>query len=148
MSYDPHDYDASISRAVQVGPQEIRRETSTYMTDRDAEKMCTLFADGLDAGVGYARILDFMDRQKLDPKLIARLRHAVLETGDRLGEAFARFGILDGPSRKLILVAEEQGTLPQTFKENRGLYDWRMRVDFVLPDEKRDTQQAAQGGSR
>lgn len=127
MSHDYHQHDASVSQAAQVGGGEIKRETSTYMTDKDAEKLCTLFADGLDAGVGYARILDFMDRQKLDPKLIKRLRHSVLEMGDRLGEAFARFGILDGPTRKLILVAEEQGTLPRTFKEQAKFYARRYK---------------------
>lgn len=128
MSHDYYDYDASISQAAQVGqppPRAVRREQSTWMTDRDAEKMCTLFADGLSAGIGYSRILDFMERQKLDIKLIDRLRLAVLEHGDQLGEAFARFGVLDGPSRKLILVAEEQGTLPQTFKEQAKFFGRR-----------------------
>ncbi len=130
MSHDYYDYSASVSQASQVGqepPRAVRRESSTWMTDRDAEKMCTLFADGLSAGIGYSRILDFMERQRLDAKLIDRLRLSVLEHGDQLGEAFARFGVLDGPSRKLILVAEEQGTLPQTFKEQSNFYGRRYK---------------------
>lgn len=130
MSSDYYDYSASLSHASQVGqgaPQPVRKEQSTWMTDRDAEKMCSLFADGLSAGIGYSRILDFMERQKLDGKLIDRLRLSVLEHGDQLGEAFARFGVLDGPSRKLILVAEEQGTLPQTFKEQSNFYGRRFK---------------------
>ena len=95
------------------------------MTDLDAEKMCTLFADGLSAGIGYSRILDFMERQKLDARLIDRLRLSVLEHGDQLGDAFTRYGVLDEPSRKLILVAEEQGTLPQTFKEQAQFFGRR-----------------------
>lgn len=131
MSHDYYDYDASVSENVQVGAggggqyRAVVREQSTYMTDRDAEKMCTLFADGLSAGVGYARILDFMERQRLDPKMVQRMRYSVLELGDRLGEAFARFGILDAPSRKLILVAEEQGALPITFKEQARFFGRR-----------------------
>lgn len=127
MSPDIYDYDASISEAAQVGdgPKAVIREQSTYMTDRDAEKMCALFADGLDAGIGYARILDFIERQKLDAKMVQRMRHAVLELGDRLGESFARFGILDAASRKLILVAEEQGALPETFKEQSRYFGRR-----------------------
>lgn len=105
----------------------VVREMSTYMTDRDAEKMCQLFADGLRSGVGYARILDFMERQHIDTKMTARLRTAVLEYGDRLGEAFARFGVLDAPTRKLVLVAEEQGSLPATFTEQAKIYGARYK---------------------
>lgn len=134
MSQDIYDYDASLSENVQVGgSQPVVKEQSTYMTDRDAEKMCTLFADGLEAGIGYARILDFMERQKLDLKMVARMRHSVLELGDQLGEAFARFGILDASSRKLILVAEEQGALPETFREQAKFYGrrWERRKEFA-----------------
>lgn len=127
MSQDYYDNDASVSEIAQVAPRAVVREQSTYMTDQDAQKVCTLFGDGLSAGIGYARILDFMERQKLDKKMIQRMRYSVLELGDRLGEAFARFGILDGPTRKLILVAEEQGTLPRTFKEQAKFYGKRYK---------------------
>jgi type IV pilus assembly protein PilC len=57
-----------------------------------------------------------------------------LELGDQLGEAFARFGILDASSRKLILVAEEQGALPETFREQSKFYGrrWTRRKEFVF----------------
>ncbi len=97
------------------------------MTDAGSEKFCRLFADGLRSGVCYARIFDFMERQKLDPKMTARLRVAVLEKGDKLGEAFARFGILDAPTRKLVLVGEEQGALPDTFREQAKMFGERVR---------------------
>ena len=133
MNYE-HDHDASLSMNAQVGgaggggqQRAVVREQSTYMTDQDAEKLCSLFADGLSAGIGYARILDFMERQKLDPKMIQRMRYSVLELGDRLGEAFARFGILDAASRKLILVAEDQGVLPDTFKEQAKFFGRRLK---------------------
>ncbi len=105
----------------------VIREMSTYMTDRDAEKVCQLFADGLSSGVGYSRIFDFMDRQRIDSKMTQRLRIAVLEYGDKLGEAFARFGVLDAPMRKLVLVAEEQGALPETFAGQAKLYAARYK---------------------
>lgn len=126
MNQQIYDYDASLSQSVQ-GKQQgpVVREQSTYMTDKDAEKMCSLFADGLDSGIGYARILDFMERQKLDSKMIQRMRYSVLELGDQLGEAFARFGVLDPASRKLILVAEEQGALPETFREQAKMFGQR-----------------------
>lgn len=108
-------------------PRAVVRELSTYMTDADSEKFCRLFADGLRSGVGYARIFDFMERQKLDSKMTARLRVAVLEKGDKLGEAFARFGILDAPTRKLVLVGEEQGALPDTFREQAKMFGERVR---------------------
>lgn len=105
----------------------VVRELSTYMTDADSEKVCRLFADGLKSGVGYAKIFDFMERQKIDTKMTNRLRVALLEYGDKLGEAFARFGILDAPSRKLILVSEEQGELPETFKTLARAYADRLK---------------------
>lgn len=121
-------YDAPQSPNSQGSqPAAVVRELSTYMTDRDAEKFCQLFADGLRSGIGYARILDFMERQRLDPKMTARLRSAVLEHGDQLGEAFARFGILDAPARKLVLVGEEQGALPETFAEQSRVYGMRYK---------------------
>jgi type IV pilus assembly protein PilC len=39
-----------------------------------------------------------------------------------LGEAFARYGILDPASRKLVLVAEQQGKLPGTFRQLAQIY--------------------------
>jgi len=105
----------------------VVRELSTYMTDADSEKFCRLFADGLRSGIGYAKIFDFMERQKLDPKMTARLRIALLEYGDKLGEAFARFGLLDAPARKLVLVSEEQGALPDTFRAQARVYGDRLK---------------------
>lgn len=93
------------------------KESSTFMTDSEAEKMCKLFADGLEAGIGYDRIFEFMSRQGLGDGMIAKLRLAVIEYGDQLGEAFTRLGLLDAVSRKMILVAEEQGELVPTFRE-------------------------------
>ena len=130
-----YDYDAPVSEESQVyAPKQLTKERSTYMTDLDAEKMCKLFADGLDAGIGYAKIFDFMERQKLDATLVDRLRYAVLEFGDQLGEAFTRLGILDPVSRKVILVAEEQGELVHTFKEQSRMYGerYRRRKEFVF----------------
>lgn len=124
-------YDAPPPHESQAFPppqgSAVVREMSTYMTDRDAEKVCQLFADGLRSGVGYSRILDFMERQKIDGKMTQRLRVAVLEYGDKLGEAFARFGVLDAPTRKLVLVAEEQGSLPDTFAEQARSYGARYK---------------------
>lgn len=93
------------------------KESSTFMTDSEAEKMCKLFADGLESGIGYDRIFEFMSRQGLGDAMIAKLRSAVIEYGDQLGEAFTRLGLLDAVSRKMILVAEEQGELVPTFRE-------------------------------
>lgn len=119
--------EANPSMQSGAAPRPVVRELSTYMTDADSEKFCRLFADGLRSGVGYARIFDFMERQKLDSKMTARLRVAVLEHGDKLGEAFARFGILDAPTRKLVLVGEEQGALPDTFREQAKMFGERVR---------------------
>ncbi len=106
------------------------KERSTYMTDVEAEKMCKLFADGLDSGIGYDRIFEFMERQKFDKKLITQLRSSIVDYGDQLGEAFTRLGLLDAVSRKVLLVAEEQGELVPTFREqgrNFGARDKRRR---------------------
>ena len=125
--YDaPPPHEPQAMHAPQGGGAVVR-EMSTYMTDRDAEKVCQLFADGLRSGVGYSRILDFMERQKIDGKMTQRLRVAVLEYGDKLGEAFARFGVMDAPMRKLVLVAEEQGSLPDTFAEQARIYGARYK---------------------
>lgn len=121
-------YDASPSPNSQGSePGIVAQELSTYMTDQDAQKFCQLFSDGLSSGIGYSRILEFMERQNLDPKMTSRLRAAVIEHGDQLGEAFARFGILDAPARKLVLVAEEQGALPETFSEQARVYGQRYK---------------------
>lgn len=94
----------------------VVKEQSTFLTDSEASTLCALFADGLDSGMGYIRIIDMLQRQDFDDKVIDRLRNALIEEGNMLGEAFARFGILDATSRKLLLIAEEQGTLPSTFR--------------------------------
>jgi type IV pilus assembly protein PilC len=111
----------------------IRQERATYMTDSEAGIFCQVFADALSAGMGYARIFDFIEG-KVSPGILLRLREAVLTNGDQLGEAFAKNGILEPAARKLILVAEEQGELPHTFtalsRAFRDRYD-RIRR-FVL----------------
>ncbi|WP_168210492.1 type II secretion system F family protein [Persicimonas caeni] len=95
------------------------------MTDPQAEQFCQTFADGLESGIGYARILDILARQDFDKKTIGRLREALLERGDLLGEALARYGLLDPNARKLILVAEEQGVLPESFAQLGRIYGKR-----------------------
>lgn len=128
MAGQHHSYDASgMDESQGSYDKPVVREYSTYITDSDAAKMCQLFADGLETGAGYARIFDFMERQKLDGKMITRLRYAVLDQGDRLGEAFARLGLLDAPARKLVLVAEEQAALPSTFKQLGRIYNDRLK---------------------
>jgi len=121
--HDPHAYDASVSYHAQVEEQTVVREASTPLPDDEAAKLCQLFAESLQSGLGYERIFSFMERQKFDKKVIGRLRYAVTERGDRLGEAFARIGLLDAPARKLILVAEEQGALPETFRQLGRVYE-------------------------
>lgn len=125
----PH-HDARESGAPQdpnARPDAVRREGSTYMTDPQATQLCQTFADGLESGIGYSRILDILSRQGFDRRTIGRLREALLERGDLLGEALARYGILDPSARKLILVAEEQGVLPQTFKQLSKIYSKRYK---------------------
>jgi type IV pilus assembly protein PilC len=95
------------------------------MTDPQAEQFCQTFADGLESGIGYSRILDILARQDFDKKTVGRLREALLERGDRLGEALARYGILEPSARKLILVAEEQGVLPESFLQLSLVYGKR-----------------------
>ncbi len=111
----------------------IVREESTYLTDERAAAFCSLFADGLDSGMGYTRILDMLERQNFDDHVVTRLRQALQDDGNRLGEAFARFGVLDPTARNLILVAERQGTLPSTFQDLASHYSKRheRRKKFV-----------------
>lgn len=105
----------------------IVRESSTYLTDSEASSVCTLFGDGLESGMSYARIVDMLERQGYEKKIVLRLRKALMEQGDMLGEAFARFGLLDATARKLIYVAEQQGKLPETFKNLGQFYEARHR---------------------
>lgn len=111
----------------------IVREATLRMTDPEADALCALFADGLESGLGYTRIIDMLERQDVDDKIVGRLRQALLEDGDTLGEAFARFGLLDATARKLVRVAEQQGTLPRTFHQLSEHYARRheRRRDFV-----------------
>ncbi len=111
------------SNANSRGP--VVRERSTYMTDSDAQSLCQSFADGLGSGLSYARILDILERQEHDKRVLDRLRNALLHHGDMLGEAFARYGILDPSARKLVLVSEQQGELPGTFKQLAKIYGQR-----------------------
>lgn len=116
---------ANFSSPLADGRGPVVRERSTYMTDSDAQALCLLFADGLGSGVGYARILSMLERQGGDKRVLNRLRTALLEHGDMLGEAFARYGILDTSARKLILVSEQQGELPGTFRQLAKIYGQR-----------------------
>lgn len=100
----------------------VHRESSTYMTDQQAAQFCEVFAQGLETGLSYARILKFLERKGLGAKLVGDLRAALLEDGLRLSEAFARYGILDSSARKLIFVAEDQGTLPKVFTQQIEVY--------------------------
>ncbi|RDV38157.1 hypothetical protein DV096_10105 [Bradymonadaceae bacterium TMQ3] len=105
----------------------VVRESSTYLTDAEAASLCTIFFEGLESGMSYARIIDMMERQGYDGKMVTRMRHSLMERGDMLGEAFARYGLLDATARKLILVAEEQGKLPRTFRHLAKHYGKRAR---------------------
>lgn len=112
----------------------VVREEATPLSDSQAAALCALFGDGLESGMGYSRILEMMERQDFDEKLVGRLRQALQEDGARLGEAFARYGLLDPTARKLILVAEQQGTLPSTFHDLHTHYSkrWERRKKFVF----------------
>lgn len=105
-----------------TGREAIYRESSTYMTDPQAQKFCEVFAEGLDSGIGYARIMTFLERKGFDGEIINKLQRALLEDGMQLGAALARHGILDPAARKLVLVAEDQGTLPQAFRTQIPIY--------------------------
>ena len=115
-------------------PKPIVRVSSTYLTDAEASSVCTMFGDGLESGMSYARVIEMLERQGYEKKVIRRLRASLLEDGDMLGEAFARHGLLDATARKLIYVAEQQGKLPRTFKTLAKFYDKRhkRRKKFAL----------------
>lgn len=100
----------------------VRREASTYMTDPQAERFCEIFAEGLESGIGYSRILSFLERKGFKGDLVTKLGRALLEEGSKLGETLARYGILDPAARKLLLVAEDQGTLASAFMSQAPLY--------------------------
>lgn len=104
----------------QQGP--IVREGSTYMTDPQAESFCRVFAESLQAGISYQRIMDFLERKGIKKSITDRLRYALIDEGLMLGEAFAKYGILDPAARKLILVAEEQGNMPEAFRTQMPFY--------------------------
>ncbi len=107
------------------GDDPVVQETSTYMTDQEAQRLCQTFAEGLGSGLGYARIFEMMERNDLGARKVGRLRRALLEHGNRLGEAFARYGLLDPRARKLVHVAEKQGKLPETFHQLAETYGRR-----------------------
>jgi type IV pilus assembly protein PilC len=117
--------DLGASQDPYAKEQAVVREGSTYMTDPQAEQFCATFADGLESGIGYSRILDILLRQSFDKKTVGRLRGSLLERGDLLGEALARYGVLEPNARKLILVAEEQGVLPESFLQLSHVYGTR-----------------------
>lgn len=122
---DPHEQPPHHTVQFQSAKRDggaVVRQSSTYMTDPDAERFCEVFAEGLDSGLGYARILGFLDRKGLRANIVNRLREALLEEGCGLSEAFARYGLLDAPARKLVLVAEGQGMLPETLLEQAKIY--------------------------
>lgn len=111
-----------------VPPEEAAvRERSTYLTDAEAATFCTVFGDGLESGMSYARIIDMLERQGYDAKVTDSMRTAILEEGNGLGAAFTRFGLLDESARKLITIAEQQGRLPSTFKELGRFYGKRQK---------------------
>lgn len=125
---DEHDaYGADRAQDHRDHSPRVVRERSTYMTEYEAEQFCRTFADGLDSGIGYSRVLDILERRKFDEKIIRRLRESILEQGDMLAEALARQGMLDPSARKLVLVAEQQGSLPDTFEQLARIYKQRYK---------------------
>lgn len=114
---------APFQQQAPAGP--IVRETSTYMSDPEAAQFCQVFSEGLSSGLSYSRIMDFLERKGLNKAVVSRLRFALLEEGLMLGEAFAKYGILDPAARKLVLVAEEQGEMPKAFASQRPVYQSR-----------------------
>lgn len=105
--------------------QEVVTVSPTYMTDLQAAQLCEVFAQGLDSGLNYARILNFLERKGLGGQIAKNLQRALVDEGLRISEAFAKYGILDKNARKLIYVAEDQGTLPQVFKSQVPIYQDR-----------------------
>jgi|GEM_PF-2090895 len=103
----------------------VVQEATTYLTDPEAARICEIFAEGLDSGLGYTRILAFLERKGVKATVINRMRRALIEEGISLSEAFARYGILDPAARKLILVAERQGNLPDAFRTQIPIYNTR-----------------------
>ncbi|MFW5966205.1 MAG: type II secretion system F family protein [Persicimonas sp.] len=97
------------------------------MTDQEAEKFCQTFADGLKSGLSFVRILNLIDKQGLSTKTVERLKEALDVKGDQLGEAFIRYGILDSNARNLLIVAEQEGALPETFKHLAVTYRQRYK---------------------
>ncbi len=105
----------------------VVREQSTYLNDVEAATFCAVFGDGLSSGMNYGRIIDMLERQGFNKKAVLRMRTAIMEDGDMLGEAMARYGLLDPTARKLIYVAEQQGRLPSTFKDLGHHYEQRQK---------------------
>ena len=124
--FDEH-FIMGLSNDSHPDQQEVVRERSTYLTDAEAATFCTMFGDGLESGMSYARIIDMLERQDYDAKLTGSMRTAILEEGNGLGAAFTRFGLLDPTARKLITIAEQQGRLPSTFKELGTYYNKRQK---------------------
>lgn len=100
----------------------MTQEASTPMSDLEAQRFCEVFAEGLDSGMGYARIIRFLERKEIKPSVIQRMSVALLEEGRGLSETFTCYGLLDPPARRLVEVAEGQGTLPETLNEQAKIY--------------------------
>lgn len=103
----------------------VVQQGTTYLTDPEAMRICEIFAEGLDSGLGYTRILAFLERKGVKASVIQKMRRALIEEGVSLSEAFARYGVLDPAARKLVLVAERQGNLPEAFRTQIPIYKTR-----------------------
>ncbi len=111
----------------------VTRVASTYLTDPQAAVICDTFAQGLDSGLSYAKVLSFLERKGLADEAMGRLRHGLMEEGLGLSDTFAKYGFLDESARKLLRVAEVQGEVPATFKAQAALYRQRFaRKNEVL----------------
>lgn len=119
--------DTDMSQSDASDQDEIPKETSTYLTESMAQKFCKTFAEALSSGLAYTRVFDMLKRQGVSETLVDRLQEAVFEKGDKLAEAFERLGMLDEDARALVLVAETQGTMPETFQRLANLYETRAR---------------------
>lgn len=113
----------SDSQSSNSGPP--KTEDSTYQTEQGAYKFCETFAKGLETGMDYSRIFEILERQGIEKRIIDKLKEALFEKGDSLGDAFTRFGLLDSNARQLLNVAEKQGNIPQTFDELAEMYKKR-----------------------